>query len=529
MKNNNCFVFMATLIAILSSGNIVLAQSVGIGSTLFTPHSSSMLEIESANKGILIPRVALTGINDVVTILLPATSLLVYNNGKAGLSPAGYYYFDGTRWQNLLIGTANFINNSSTLQNLANFNIDGNGYLAGKIGVGTVLPLVNIDVQAIDNPAFVRVKAINSGDAGIIVEKASDLEENFYGLFSNSVEFWKIRTIGNNDFKITNINNFNSDVLTINTDEKVSIGTTPSINKLHVQQSGTLGSGYGASTVNAIFGYGGGANYSFGVTGYVGSSIARTGGVHGANNGGAWGALGYYANSLINYGGYFTSSPGTGAGKSVKTSLSGIGSASIGDLMGSWSRGELFGSTNIGGIYASYNLGNEYTSGVSADIVTVNNQRMAAYTVTSNDIKVYSDGKARLTNGICKVTFTNSYKQLISQKEVPIITISALGECEGLYIVSANYDGFTVKELHKGQSNVEFNWIAIAKRVDADIVGVLPEMIKESNFDENIKGVMFNDNNKVKSSTHIFWDGNKLRFDKSLFDNNNSGGVQENK
>ncbi|MCX7728477.1 MAG: hypothetical protein N2203_03295, partial [Bacteroidia bacterium] len=48
------------------------------------------------NKGLLIPRVSLNSSIDAVTISSPATSLLVYNTGTGGLTPAGYYYNAGT-------------------------------------------------------------------------------------------------------------------------------------------------------------------------------------------------------------------------------------------------------------------------------------------------------------------------------------------------------------------------------------------------------------------------------------------------
>jgi hypothetical protein len=71
-------------------------QGVSINIAGTPPDNSAMLDVSSANKGLLIPRVSLTGINDGATILLPATSLLVYNLGTGGLSPAGYYYNSGT-------------------------------------------------------------------------------------------------------------------------------------------------------------------------------------------------------------------------------------------------------------------------------------------------------------------------------------------------------------------------------------------------------------------------------------------------
>lgn len=43
---------------VLSSASI--SQNVGISDSLTTPHASAILEIRSTNKGLLIPRIALT-------------------------------------------------------------------------------------------------------------------------------------------------------------------------------------------------------------------------------------------------------------------------------------------------------------------------------------------------------------------------------------------------------------------------------------------------------------------------------------
>jgi hypothetical protein len=73
---------------------VISAGNVGIG--IVSPDTSALLEVNSTKKGVLIPRVALVSSNDAVTIAAPATSLLVYNLGTAGLAPAGYYYNSGT-------------------------------------------------------------------------------------------------------------------------------------------------------------------------------------------------------------------------------------------------------------------------------------------------------------------------------------------------------------------------------------------------------------------------------------------------
>ncbi|HEY8936018.1 MAG TPA: tail fiber domain-containing protein [Cyclobacteriaceae bacterium] len=84
----------------------VLSQNIGINSTGATPASSAMLDIVASDKGLLIPRVALTATNAAGPVTSPATSLLVYNTATAGSAPnnvvPGYYYWNGTAWVALL-------------------------------------------------------------------------------------------------------------------------------------------------------------------------------------------------------------------------------------------------------------------------------------------------------------------------------------------------------------------------------------------------------------------------------------------
>jgi hypothetical protein len=56
--------------------------------------------------GFLMPRVALTGTADVTTISgTEATSLMVYNDGTGGLTPAGFYYWNGSAWTLIATGS----------------------------------------------------------------------------------------------------------------------------------------------------------------------------------------------------------------------------------------------------------------------------------------------------------------------------------------------------------------------------------------------------------------------------------------
>ncbi|WBX95542.1 hypothetical protein [Chryseobacterium gambrini] len=78
--------------------------NLGIGTE--TPNISALLDLTASDKGILIPRVALTSSTDIVTIPNPLTSMLVYNNGSAALTYKGFVFWNGTEWRT--------INNQST-------------------------------------------------------------------------------------------------------------------------------------------------------------------------------------------------------------------------------------------------------------------------------------------------------------------------------------------------------------------------------------------------------------------------------
>lgn len=85
----------------LLPATICFSQGVGINTSGSAADNSALLDVSGTDKGVLIPRIALTSVTDVTTIQNPAVSLLVYNNGAGGLNPAGFYYWDGSQWKNI--------------------------------------------------------------------------------------------------------------------------------------------------------------------------------------------------------------------------------------------------------------------------------------------------------------------------------------------------------------------------------------------------------------------------------------------
>eukprot|EP01029_Cantina_marsupialis_P010375 TRINITY_DN2364_c0_g1_i1.p1 TRINITY_DN2364_c0_g1~~TRINITY_DN2364_c0_g1_i1.p1 ORF type:complete len:1500 (+),score=268.98 TRINITY_DN2364_c0_g1_i1:313-4812(+) len=143
------------IILALSFCTYITKAQHGIGTSI--PDASTVLDISSANKGVLLPRVALTGTGDITTIANAATSLLVYNTATAGtggtsVSP-GYYYWTGTLWQR--------ISGDNLGNHIATQNIElGGNYLSndggnegifvatdGKVGIGTNTPASTLNVS----------------------------------------------------------------------------------------------------------------------------------------------------------------------------------------------------------------------------------------------------------------------------------------------------------------------------------------------------------------------------------------------
>lgn len=86
------------------------AQNIGINTTGAAPNASAMLDITATDRGLLIPRVALTATNSALPMTTPADALLVYNTATAGTAPnnvtPGFYYYSTatSTWISILSG-----------------------------------------------------------------------------------------------------------------------------------------------------------------------------------------------------------------------------------------------------------------------------------------------------------------------------------------------------------------------------------------------------------------------------------------
>jgi len=147
---------------------------LGVNEDNSSPDASSMIDIKSGNKGILIPRVALTGIADATTISSPATSLLIYNTATVSDVTPGFYFWTGSTWSRLMNGT------------LSGWGLSGNtGTTNGTDFIGTT-DNQNLDFRT-DNVIRARITSkgqieiLNTGNSVFLGEGAGasdDLTDN---------------------------------------------------------------------------------------------------------------------------------------------------------------------------------------------------------------------------------------------------------------------------------------------------------------------------------------------------------------
>jgi hypothetical protein len=86
------------LLVLMLSSLAGFSQNVGINSTGAAPNASAGLDVDFPNKGVLIPRIALTGTVSFAPLPAHVAGMIVYNTATAGDVVPGFYYDDGTKW-----------------------------------------------------------------------------------------------------------------------------------------------------------------------------------------------------------------------------------------------------------------------------------------------------------------------------------------------------------------------------------------------------------------------------------------------
>lgn len=116
---------IALLLLLLGAGQLLQAQSVGIGTTI--PNASAQLDVMSINKGLLIPRMTTL---QRTAIASPANGLMVYD-----ITLSAFYFYNGSSgfWNAVNSGGGGSNNWAASGTNIYNSN-------TGNVGIGVNAP-----------------------------------------------------------------------------------------------------------------------------------------------------------------------------------------------------------------------------------------------------------------------------------------------------------------------------------------------------------------------------------------------------
>ena len=124
-----------------ASSLVVYSQSVGINTDGSSADASSILDVKSTTKGVLVPRMTLVQRND---ISLPANGLLIYQSDNT----PGFYFYDGTSWirtataENATYTAGTGMSISSNVVSLGNTTVS-----SGNYGSSTQVGTFTVDAQ----------------------------------------------------------------------------------------------------------------------------------------------------------------------------------------------------------------------------------------------------------------------------------------------------------------------------------------------------------------------------------------------
>ena len=182
-------------------------SQVGINTT--TPDASAMLDVNSSDKGLLIPRVSLANVTDTMLdgTNTAATGLLIYNTNASviGGNGVGYYSFNGTTWEKL-ITTSSAINDHDWYEvgtTTAPDNINDNIFTQGNVAIGKNTADYPLDVLSTNNQTGIKLQLDGSTGGNKII--GIDLALNQTGA-GERIGFQSIINQNTND-RVDGINN----------------------------------------------------------------------------------------------------------------------------------------------------------------------------------------------------------------------------------------------------------------------------------------------------------------------------------
>jgi len=161
---------MLSLIIFLVFSITTFSQNVGISPSGSIPSNPAAgLDVNFPDKGLLLPRVALTGTTSFSPLTAHVAGMVVYNTATSGDVLPGYYFNDGTKWSPISLKA----NNAGDLQYW-----DGSNWVIIPIGTsGQVLQINSSGVPAwsaansptLTTKSITAITSISASSGGIIL------------------------------------------------------------------------------------------------------------------------------------------------------------------------------------------------------------------------------------------------------------------------------------------------------------------------------------------------------------------------
>lgn len=432
----NNFYMMKNLLFLSSAllfSTISLAQNVGINASGAAPAASAMLDIVATDKGLLVPRVALTALNLAGPIISPATSLLVYNTATAGVAPnnvtPGYYFWDGVKW-------VSFGGSGGK-----DWSILGN---SGTVVSTNFLGTTDAVDFAIRTNNTERMRVLSAGQIG--VNTTAPAAGDNVAIYSTATNNWALNCY--------NTQSSGSGVYVNNSN------TTNLYSAIEANQASSNGAGvYGIST---------GATGGNGVLGQYNGASANGIGVSGRYNGTAttgirMGVYGYAGassgNQNIGVAGNYNSAAAWGIGVYGVAAGGGYVTGNVDIAVVGWRANN--------SAYSGYFNGNHViANGTKSASVPTTKGNQLLYCAESPEVWFEDLGGGKLINGEATVQLDALFLEtvVIDAQHPMRVFIQMEGESQEVFVTKGT-TSFTVKERNNGNSNAEFSYRVMAKRI----------------------------------------------------------------
>lgn len=139
---------------------------------------------------------------------------------------------------------------------------------------------------------------------------------------------------------------------------------------------------------------------------------------------------------------------------------------------------------------AAYVGGTQYkvigTGTVSTIVKDVNNSEKVMFAPEAPEVLFEDYGKGQLVNGTAYIQLDPTYANniVVNGKHDLRVFIQLEGDCNGVYVTNKTKNGFEVKELSGGTSNVKFSYHVVGNRADAYENGQLSSKYEDLRFPE---------------------------------------------